>query len=187
MSILGLKVRLRAIEETDLAVLHQWANDANLWTMLGGWHFPTSLASTRSWFEKLHSDTANQRFIIETLEAGDVIGTANLVSLDWKNRNAFHGMSLGSSAVRGKGYGLDTVMAMMRYVFDELGLERLDGDIISYNEASLALYVGKCGWTVEGRQRRWHYRKGQFWDKILVGITRDDYYALAQENGYWNS
>ena len=187
MSIMGLKVCLRAVEETDLALLHQWANDAELWSLLGGWHFPTSLASTRSWFEKLQTDSANQRFIIETRDTATPIGTANLVSLDWKNRNGFHGIALGTADARRMGYGRDTVMAIMRYAFDELGLERLDTDIISYNEASLALYVGKCGWTVEGRQRRWHYRKGQFWDKILVGITRDDYYALAQESGYWNS
>lgn len=187
MSIMGLKVCIRAVEETDLGLLHRWANDAELWSLLGGWHFPSSLAVTRSWFERLQSDTANQRFVIETRDTGTSIGTANLVSIDWKNRNASHGIALGTSDVRRKGYGQDTVMAIMRYAFDELGLERLDTDIIEYNKASIALYVGKCGWTIEGRQRRWHYRKGQFWDKILVGITRDDYYALAQESGYWNS
>ena len=79
----------------------------------------------------------------------------------------------------------DTVMTVMRYAFEELHLERLDGDIIEHNEASVRLYVGRCGWKEEGRQRRWHFRQGRYWDKIIVGVTRDDYAELAATTGYW--
>ena len=95
-------------------------------------------------------------------------------------------MMLGPIDLRGKGYGIDTVMAVMRYAFDELHLERLDGDIIEYNEPSMRLYVGRCGWKEEGRARRWHFRQGRYWDKIMVGVTRDDYAALVAANGYWS-
>lgn len=180
--ILGKRVQLRAVEEGDLPLLHAWANDAELWRNLGGWRFPSSLDSTRAWFAGLKTDQANHRWVIETLEEPQVIGTANLVNIDWKNRVAFHGMMLGPMDLRGKGYGRDTVMAVMRHAFDELGLWRLDGDIIEYNEASYALYVGKCGWKEEGRQRGWHYRGGRRWDRILVGVTAEDYAALEP---YW--
>jgi RimJ/RimL family protein N-acetyltransferase len=185
MSIPGRKVRLRAVEERDLPQLHVWANDEDLWSNLGGWRFPSNFESIKAWFAGLGSDPLSHRFIIETNDDGRLIGTANLVSIDWKNRNASHGMLLGPGGERRKGYGRDTVMAMMRYAFDELGLERLDTDIIEYNEASLGLYVGACGWTEEGRQRRWHFRKGRYWDKILVGVTRDDYAALVKSGNYW--
>jgi RimJ/RimL family protein N-acetyltransferase len=186
VSIPGKLVRLRAVEEADLPLVHQWANDEVLWADLGGWRFPSSLDSARAWFSGLKSDHLNHRFIIETLRAPAAIGTANLVDLDWKNRHAEHGMLLGDAAVRRKGYGRDTVMAMMRYAFDELGLERLHSDVIAYNEASLGLYVGACGWTIEGRQRRWHHRRGQFWDRVLIGVTREEYAALVSATGYWS-
>jgi RimJ/RimL family protein N-acetyltransferase len=186
VSITGKRVRLRAVEEADLPLLHKWANDEVLWANLGGWRFPSSLDSARSWFAGLKSDPLNHRFVIETVDAPPTaVGTANLVDLDWKNRHAEHGMLLGDPDQRRKGYGRDTVMALMRYAFDELGLERLHTDIIAYNEASLELYVGACGWTVEGRQRRWHYRQGQFWDRVLVGVTREDYANLVAATGYW--
>ena len=41
--------------------------------------------------------------MIETLDERQVIGTANLVDLDWKNSNAFHGMMLGPVEMRRKG------------------------------------------------------------------------------------
>jgi RimJ/RimL family protein N-acetyltransferase len=154
--------------------------------MLGGWKFPTNFESMRRWFSNLGDDPLNHRWVIETLDDQKLIGTANLVNLDWKNNHAFHGMMLGPLDLRGKGYGIDTVTTVMRYAFDELHLERLDGDIIEYNEASLRLYVGRCAWKEEGRQRRWHYRRGRYWDRILVGVTREDYQELIKSTGYWS-
>ena len=185
MSIDGRKVRLRALEPDDIPHLHRWANDPAIWRLLGGWQFPASQASTRAWLDGLAANRLNQRFGIETLEDGLLIGTANLVDIDWKNGTAFHGMMLGDTATQRRGYGLDTVMTVMRYAFDELRLERLDGDIIEYNAGSHRLYVGKCGWREEGRQRGWHFREGRRWDRILVGVTRQDYADLVAANGYW--
>lgn len=187
MSISGRRIRLRALERGDIPMLHRWANDPDIWRQLGGWQFPSSEASTVAWLDGLATDRLNQRFAIERLEDGLLLGTANLVAIDWKNGTAFHGMMLGAAEIQGKGYGLDTVMTVMRYAFDELRLERLDGDIIEYNAASYRLYVGKCGWREEGRQRGWHFREGRRWDRILVGVTRQDYADLVAENRYWDS
>ncbi len=185
MKIVGKKVLLRAIEESDLEILHQWANDPKIWPLLASWHFPISISDQKKWFENLSPASADQRFAIETPDMG-IIGTANLVNINWKDRNAFHGMMLGDKDIRGKGYGTDTIMAVMRYAFDELGLERLDGSMIEYNKISLAVYLKKCGWVEEGRQRNYYFRKNRFWDKIVVGVTRNDYYGLISKNGYWD-
>jgi RimJ/RimL family protein N-acetyltransferase len=174
MNIKGKHVELRAIERGDLPLLNQWANDPEIQRMLGGWHFPTSLQDQEAWFSSLSCNSLNQRFAIEAGDMG-LIGTANLVSIDWKNRNAFHGMMLGDKNMRGKGYGVDTIRAIMRYAFDELGLHRLDTDIIVYNEASLRAYIEKCGWVEEGRRSGWYFREGRCWDKVMVGITRQRY------------
>lgn len=185
MNIIGRVVTLRAIETSDLPLLQQWANDPEIQLLLGGWHLPSSKSSIDKWYEGIKADALNQRFAIDTLEHG-LIGTANLVDINWKDRNAFHGMMIGHSEIRGRGYGTDTVMAIMRYAFEELGLERLDGSIIEYNEASYRLYVLKCAWKEEGRKIRWYWRHNRFWDKIIVGINREDYLRLTQENKYWS-
>jgi RimJ/RimL family protein N-acetyltransferase len=185
MAICGRRVRLRAPEAWDVPLLHAWANDEELWRCLGGWRSPSGLDATEAWVRGLRDDPLNQRFMIEDGAGGAAVGTANLVGIDWRNRHATHGMMLGDAADRGRGLGRDTVMAVMRHAFDELGMERLDSDIIEYNEESLRLYVGRCGWVEEGRQRRWHHRGGRFWDRIIVGVTRDEYRRLVDETGYW--
>jgi RimJ/RimL family protein N-acetyltransferase len=184
MNIVGKKVRLRSIEREDLPLIQKWGNDSEIQYLLGGWHFPTNSEDVSKWFNGISIQSLNQRFAIETDDFG-LIGTANIVDIDWKNRNAFHGMMLGDKDIRGKGYGVDTVMAIMKYAFEEMGLERLDGSMISYNEASLRMYIGKCGWVEEGRQRNWYFRKNRYWDRILVGVTRDNYFKLCEDSKYW--
>lgn len=186
MNILGKKVKLRAIEERDLSILHEWTNNPEIQYWLGGWHFPTNLNDQKKWFESLSCNSVHQRYIVEDAELG-AIGTANLVDIDWKNKNAFHGMLLGDKDIRGKGLGYDTVMAVMRYAFEELGLQRLDGSIIEYNKPSYRLYCEKLNWKEEGTRRNYYFRKGRFWDKINVGVTLGDYQELLEKNNYWDS
>lgn len=185
MNIEGKRVVLRAIEREDLPLLHRWSNDAQLQRLLGGWHFPTSSRDQEAWLQGLDCNSRDQRFAIELREGG-LVGSANLVSIDWKNRNAFHGMYLGDPAQRGSGLGVDTIMAVMRYAFDELGLVRLDTDIIEYNEASLKTYVDRCGWSIEGTKQESYFRAGRFWARHILGITATAYRRHVAETGYWD-
>lgn len=185
MNIQGKIVTLRAPELRDIPQLHQWSNDPEIWNMLGGWHFPFSSRSTESWVSsRKDGNLTDHTFCIETPDEG-LIGTANIVNIDWKNRNAFHGMMIGEKNLRGKGHALDTLFAIMRYAFMELGLNRLDGDMISYNERSIKFYLEKAGWKNEGVRRDWFYRNGNFHDKVVVGVTRQDYLDILEKNKYW--
>lgn len=185
MNIRGKKVILRAIEEEDLDLLHRWANNPETQDIMGGIHFPSSMEFHKAWFKRLADDQLNQRFAIDTPDTG-IIGISSIINIDWRNNRAWHGVMLGDADIRGKGYGIDAVMATMRYAFDELHFERLDGSMIEYNTASYRFYCDKLGWKEEGRRRNWYFRKGRYWDQILVGITRDDYQELLERNHYWD-
>ena len=185
MNIKGKMVTLRAPELADVPYLHRWSNDPEIWNMLGGWHFPFSSRSTDEWVNNLKDGNLTDHiFCIETPTDG-IIGTANIINIDWKNRNAFHGMMIGKSDLRGKGYALDALYAIMRYAFMELGLQRLDGDMISYNTRSINFYINKGGWKEEGIRKKWFFRNGEYHDKIIVGITRDDYIDIVKKIQYW--
>jgi RimJ/RimL family protein N-acetyltransferase len=185
MNIKGKVLILRAIEESDLTLLHKWANDPETQDMIGNVHFPSSMDFHKTWFQNLKTDQLNQRFAIDAPDMG-VIGISSILNIDWRNNHAWHGIMLGDADMRGKGYGLDAVMATMQYAFDELHLERLDGSIIEYNTGSYAFYCKKLGWKEEGRRRHWYFRKGRYWDQIVVGITKHDYQELIRANKYWD-
>ncbi|GAB3544275.1 hypothetical protein GCM10027343_19190 [Noviherbaspirillum agri] len=187
MNIRGKKVVLRAPELRDAELLNKWANDPDIWRVLGGWHFPHSSLSTERWISSLNNNSQSSFiFCIETPELG-LIGTTNLVQIDWRNRRAEHGIMLGEEEVRGRGFGFDTVMALMRYAFDELGLIRLDTGMVAFNERSINFYTKCCGWEIEGRRRNWYYRGGRYYDLVMAGVTQESYRALVQKTSYWSS
>lgn len=185
MNIKGKKVLLRAIEKEDLPLLHEWSNNPEINYMLGGWHFPSSMQDQEKWFLGLSLNSNNQRFAINTEEHG-LIGMINLVNINWKDRRAFSGLLIGDKDIRGKGYGVDAIMAMNKYAFEELGLMRLDGSIIENNEASIGVYTKKCGWIIEGKKENAYFRKNKWLYELILGITRKEYFKLIEEDNYWN-
>lgn len=184
MNIKGRLVTLRALELSDMEALRSYHNDPEIASQIMGWSFPISSYEQQRWYERVVSDPVNKRFAIDT-ETDGFIGISTLTNIDLKYRSAFHGIMIGSKAAQGKGYGTDAVMATMRYAFEELNLERLDGEIVEFNEASIALYTRKCGWTVEGRRRHSVFRQNKWFDSLVVGILREDYLRLVEATGYW--
>ena len=102
MNIKGKIVTLRAIEKKDIDLLHKWSNDPEINYMLGGWHFPSSTEDQEKWYSTLSENTRSQRFAIDAIDQG-LIGMANLVDINWKDRNAFHGMLLGEQDISRQG------------------------------------------------------------------------------------
>ena len=186
MNIIGKKVTLRAIEEDDLQILHRWANDPYNQDLIGNIHFPSSIDFHKRWFLNLKDDHLNQRFAIDVPDVG-IIGISSLMNIDWRNNHAWHGIMIGEAHIQGKGFGVDAVMATMRYAFDELHMERLDGSIIEYNETSYRFYCSKIiGWREEGRKKNYYFRRGRYWDQIITGITRAEYDLLLDKTRYWD-
>jgi len=184
MNIHGKNIVLRAIESGDLQCLQKWSNDPSIQSLLGGWHFPVSIQDQEKWYATLSINSTNQRFSID-VEGVGLIGVVSLTSIDWVNGCAFYGIMIGQKDLRGKGYALDALMALMRFVFNEMRLTRLDTDVIEYNIASLRFHLEKGGWKQEGVRKSWYYRDGRHWDKILLGITKQDYDELCFNTRYW--
>lgn len=184
MNIRGKKVTLRAMEKKDGPLLVEIFNDPEIENLVVGWSFPLSEFAQEKWLENHYQDQNNFRFIIED-EEGQAVGVATLVEIDWKNRSATHGIKIVQQANRGRGIGTDAVMAIMRYAFDELQLNRLDGSWFPENIASKNMYM-KCGWKEEGIKKQCVFKRGKYRDLILTGILAQDYYDLIEKNHYWD-
>jgi RimJ/RimL family protein N-acetyltransferase len=185
MNIRGKFVTLRAMEEEDQEMLREMINDPDIEKMIGGYSFPVSREQQLKWFHSNSNTQNNIRLIIETKE-NVAVGLTNIVNIDWKNRSAFHGIKISSKKYSGKGIGTDTVMAIMKYAFEELQLNRLDGSIVKYNEPSKKLYCDKCGWQIEGIKRKSVFRMNKYHDELIVGILREEYLELIKKNKYWD-
>lgn len=184
MEIKGKFVTLRAPRREDMRLICDMFNDPELENCVVGWAFPLSIEQQNAWFDKNLMDKDNFRFIIDTPEDG-AVGIVTLTNIDWKNRSAMHGIKLSNKEKRGKGIGTDAVMALQRYVFDELGFHRLDGARFEFNVRSERLYK-KCGWKDEGIKRDFAFKRGEWRNLIMMGVLETDYREAAEKLRYWD-
>lgn len=181
MAIYGKKIYLRPMELSDMDVYQEMLNDETICRNVVGWSFPVSRAEQESWFQYAVSDTKNKRFTIVLKETHEVVGMLTLSAIDWHNRSATHGIKLRSSCPKGQGIGTDSVITLMRYAFEEVNLNRLDGSWLDYNMASKQLYE-KCGWYEEGTKKEAVFKSGKYHDLKIAGITKKEYLELKEKN-----
>lgn len=184
MDLIGKKVVIRAVEEKDLELLKTMINDPNIEKLVGGKSFPVSTYMQKKWFENIQNDSKNIYLVID-IKHGETIGMVSITDIDWKNRVGYIGIKIGNEINRGKGFGRDAIMTIMRYIFEELNFQRLETCILEYNKGSQKLFLQKCGWMKEGIRRQCFYNSGKYHNVFILGILQDEYFKLVDENRYW--
>ena len=86
---------------------------------------------------------------------------------------------IADTALRGKGMGKQSMVAMMSYCFDVLGLQRLYLDHYTGNPAS-GLYLS-LGFQYEGVLRQNCRKNGVLYDVHLMSMLKDEYYEKYAE------
>ena len=180
MNIYGNFVILRAIEREDLEILHRAINDPFLEKMEESFNFPISLTQQEKWLENVLQNRSDMRLMVEY--QGAAVGWISLTNIDWKNRCAHQGIKIFSEEYRNRGIATDAINALCQFAFHELGLNRLETSILSYNTPSLHLYCKKLNWQQEGVRKKAVYKNGHFHNVILLAILQEDFnYEYAAE------
>ncbi len=73
----------------------------------------------------------------------------------------------------GQGFMTAGVNAVIPFVFETLGLHRLEAACLPHNEASMKL-LERCGFTREGMARRYLKINGIWQDHVTFGLLEDD-------------
>lgn len=163
MIINGEYVLLRAVEESDNAMLLSLINDPDTEMMLGGSSWLVSEAEQLKWFENQERSRDVLRCIVALKDDGKAIGTIILSDIDQKNATGHIHIKMSKDGGRGKGFGTDAVNTMVQYAFEELRLNCIYANILSYNEVSIKLFE-RCGFKKDGVLRQRVFKKGQFYD-----------------------
>jgi RimJ/RimL family protein N-acetyltransferase len=112
---------------------------------------------------------------IEERAAQALVGTCTLHSRQVPSRRGEIGYALAQNAW-GKGYMAEALPVFVDYIFDELGLNRLEADIDPNNLAS-AKVLRNLGFSQEGFcAQRWIVG-GQFSDSALYGLLASTWRA----------
>ncbi|RAL24083.1 GNAT family N-acetyltransferase [Thermoflavimicrobium daqui] len=171
----GDLVRLTSFQIDDAHEMVHWYEDADFLRKLD-----TDLAFPRTLQELQEKDQLQCRsphgiqFGIRTLESNELIGFVALHGIEWNNQTGMLAIGIGDPQYRHKGYGTDALRLILRYAFHELNLNRVGLDVIQYNESAIRAYE-KVGFIIEGRIRSAVLRDGNSYDRIFMGILRDEW------------
>ena len=173
MNIHGERILLRAIEHDDNDMLLKLINDPETEMMIGGSSWLTSLDGQMKWYSRLENSQSILRCIVSDKEDNKPLGTMILNEIDQKNGTAHIHIKMSKDGGRGKGYGTDALNTIVTYAFDELRLNCIFANIISYNEASVHLFE-KCGFKRDGILRQRIFKQGKYHDVYTYSRLRSD-------------
>lgn len=174
----GEQVRLRATTDADLDPLVDWwrRDDAAVLQQGGVQHRPA--ASVREMFQawSRNDSPGGAGFSIDD-EEGRLIGHTTLWGGGLPARVATFAIIIGPDAV-GRGYGTDATRTMLRYAFDELGLNKVELRVWAFNTRALRAYE-KAGFVREGVRRAAAFHGGRFHDEVLMGVLAGEFAAAG--------
>ncbi|MCW5752976.1 MAG: GNAT family N-acetyltransferase [Alphaproteobacteria bacterium] len=175
----GSRVYLRPPAARDWA---EWARvRAESRTFLTPWE-PTwpDDALTRAAFRRRlrrHAQDAREdaayAFLIFRRQDGRLVGGVTLSNV---RRGVTQSCALGYWTGRAharQGYMHDALRALIRHVFDDLGLRRLEAACLPHNEASRNLLL-KLGFVQEGLARQYLCIDGKWQDHVLFALLARD-------------
>lgn len=179
----GEHVYLRALEPSDVELVHRWYEHADTARLMGEW--PRSLAGRRADAERSLADVGKDwfGFIICLLADDRPIGRIDVFEVDRTNGSAAFGMAIGEHEVRGRGLGTDAVHAVLDFCFGQLRLERVWLVTDSVNLRAQHVYE-KAGLVREGVLRKAFFQDGRFQDDIRMSILRSEWAAQARKRSW---
>ncbi len=165
------KIKLRAPEPEDLAILYKWENDPSVW-QISNTLTPFSKYTLRRYIEKSHKsifETGQLRFMIDSADKGNTMGTIDLFDFDAFNLRAGVGILIADKGERRKGYAGMALKALINYCFEHLMLHQVYCNITEDNTASINLFT-KTGFTEIGYKKDWIKTKNGFKDEIMYQL-----------------
>jgi RimJ/RimL family protein N-acetyltransferase len=171
--LIGTRVYLRPLEREDAPVFMAWLNDPEVTRTLVA-RRPINRRAEEEFIDQLtHSDDRISLGI--ALRQGDrLIGGTGLHQIDWRNRHAGFGITVGDKAEWGKGYGSEATRLIVGHAFATLNLNRVWLHVYEYNERALRTYE-KLGFKREGVLRQDNFREGRYWDTIVMAVLREEW------------
>lgn len=107
-------------------------------------------------------------------DSDEIIGYTSISDIDYRNGTCFWSGIKLAREYSGKGYGLQTALLVIKYVFEELRMVRCIGVCQEEHIAALNLML-KAGYKKEGLMRKSLYKNGHHINQWLLSVTDSDY------------
>ncbi|MCX2740420.1 GNAT family N-acetyltransferase [Pontibacter anaerobius] len=169
------RLRLRLIQPADVEFILQGLSDRRV-TKYYAVHFDTLEQVEQeqmSFYKDLLESGTGAWWCFSLKEDDRPIGACGLNNLEAEHRKAEIGFWM-LPPYWGHGYTSEAAAAVLKYGFEQLGLNRIEAEVEGGNEAS-GQVLRKLGFTLEGRLCEREFKAGRFVDLLYFGLLRKDW------------
>jgi len=173
---------LRRLSTDDTEDMYEYTSNHLVTTHLS-WEPHTDINQTREFINRVCEkyDLQNTEFTygIELKTNRKLIGALKILNISYYNKRAEF-TSILNPIYQGKGYMGEAWQMLLKYCFEEAGLNRIQSYVTPENFASIKKNL-KAGLVLEGRLKDWWLMKGVFQDALVYAITAEMYQKLHKE------
>ena len=170
-------IELVPLTEEDIELVREWRNSPEVSQYMYTEDTITK-EQQEKWFKKVSQDETSKYWIIKY--ENQKLGVANLSEIDRRNNKCFWGFYLGNSEIRGIGIGAKIEYNILNFVFSELKLNKLCGEVLSFNEKVVRMHE-KFGFRREGYLRSHIQKNNKFHDVVVIGLLASEWDQLKGE------
>ncbi len=177
----GSRIRLRPmhVDDANMWLVEEQSDSEAVHFLNYGMDLPKSEHAARAFAERF-AEFSNRHerimFSIETMD-GELVGGINMHSMDHKNGTFETGTRI-YRPFRGRGYGFEAKLIVLRYAFHELRFQKYNIRCLETNEPMIA-HAARLGCQAEGRIRRHIFTQGRYFDELIFGLTREEFDELV--------
>lgn len=173
MNLVSERIYLRSLKESDAPIMLENTKDEEIRYMTGT--KPTfTLEQIQRHIKNLSEDLSRYDFAICLNENDQMIGELSIFDMEEDEKKAGFRISMSSIELTGKGYGTEAIRLVLKFVFENLKLNRLQLEVFSHNLHGIRAYE-KVGFVKEGTLRESLYYNGKYSDEIIMSMLLSDY------------
>ncbi len=174
--LVGEGVELRRHDRDNYPLYARWYGDEEIWRLTSWAAEPLRQKEVERLFEDRKGSAVNDSFAIHREGEEEPLGVISLVNISEANASAELSIIVGEERDRNKGLGTEAIRVILRYAFEDLGLERVGLSVFEFNELAIQAYE-KLGFQREGRMEQAIRRDGALHDAILMRIRAHEWRA----------
>lgn len=172
MMLQGKRIRLRALESSDLEFLYRLENNSDIWE-ISGTLAPYSKQVLQNYLKNAHRDIYEVKQLRLAIcdNHSKLIGLIDLFDFDPKNRRVGLGIVIANVEDRNKGYGAEAIDLLCEYAFGVLEVRQVYANVGEENKASIQLFK-KLNFELAGIKKDWILYQGKFKNEFFFQRIR---------------
>lgn len=171
--------RLRNVREDDLEMVREWRMLPEITRYM--YTDPQITAEDQQrWFAHVIASPRDRVWIIELIDGDIPVGLMSLTDIDHTHRRACWAYYIADERARGKGLAKSLEINIYRYVFEQLGFNRLWCEVLAFNDRVVSIHE-KFGSKVEGVLRQHICKGGDVHDVVRMAVLADDWPEIQEK------